>query len=131
MLEFDINGFDGNPHTPALTQGICGVLDLTNNDLNIGTYGWVISLEVGEHIPKEFEQRYLDNITKAAKFGVILSWAVVGQDGHGHVNCQNNDYIIAEMAKRGFTYSKIESEHLRKSATLSWFKNTLMVFIYG
>ena len=53
-----------------------------------------ISLEVGEHIPIEFEQIFIDNICNNTRKTIILSWAIEGQPGDGHVNCRNNDYII-------------------------------------
>lgn len=87
-----------------------------------------MSLEVGEHIPKEYEHILIDNICNAAEHGVILSWAIKGQGGAGHVNCQNNAYIIDVMRGKGFAYDTDASSTLRKNATLSWFKNTVMVF---
>lgn len=127
---FDAYGVDGNPNTPALTGGLCGVMDLTQTFYmwDLGDYDWAISLEVGEHIPKEYEQVFLDNIEQFANNGVILSWAVVGQGGLGHVNCQNNDYVIGQMALRGFAYDEQASQILRDAAQLPWFKSTLMVF---
>jgi 2-polyprenyl-3-methyl-5-hydroxy-6-metoxy-1,4-benzoquinol methylase len=48
--------FDGNPETTQVTQGLCKTLDLSIEfDLNT-KYDCVISLEVGEHIPKECEK---------------------------------------------------------------------------
>jgi hypothetical protein len=87
-----------------------------------------ISLEVGEHIPVEFEQVFIDNICKNTKNTVIFSWAVEGQPGDGHVNCRNNDYIISEMAKRGFVFDPSILE-IRKSFDINhWFYNTTMLF---
>src|SRR3990172_12853162 len=46
----ECDGYDGNPNAPAMTGGLCGVLDFTLPvRLNL-TYAWVLSLEVGEHI---------------------------------------------------------------------------------
>jgi tryptophanyl-tRNA synthetase len=60
---------------------------------------------------------------------LIISWAVEGQGGSGHVNCKNNDYIIAQVVDRGFKYNTEASDALRKSATnASWFSYTIMVF---
>ena len=88
-----------------------------------------MSLEVGEHIPAEFEDVFISNITKHVKKTLIISWAVEGQGGDGHVNCKNNDYIIAQIEERGFKYNKKASTELRKAATnASWFSYTLMVF---
>jgi hypothetical protein len=87
-----------------------------------------ISLEVGEHIPSEFEQIFIDNLCNNTKNTLILSWAVEGQIGDGHVNCRNNDYIIAEVEKRGFIFDDSILE-IRKSFDMNnWFYNTLMLF---
>ena len=125
---FQCEGFDGNPATPVLTNDTCKVLDLSKSHEFGKTYDWVMSLEVGEHIPKEYEHILIDNLCKSTEHGVILSWAIIGQGGAGHVNCQNNDYIIDVMGNKGFTYDSLASNEMRKNATLSWFKNTVMVF---
>lgn len=86
-----------------------------------------ISLEVGEHIPAEYEQVFLDNIANNSGKTVIFSWAVEGQEGHHHVNCKNNDYIILEMQKRGFSFDE-KILDIRKDESLLWFNNSLMLF---
>ena len=91
-------------------------------------YDWVISLELGEHIPKRFEKTFINNLITHAKNGIILSWAVKGQGGVGHVNCQNNDYVKARMKELGFVDDIRAEEFLRKRAWRPWFKNTIMVF---
>jgi len=124
--------FDGNPSTEKLTDGLCGVMDLSKAGADMGTQDFAMSLEVGEHIPKAHEQDFLNNVANAATRGVLLSWAIVGQGGTGHVNCQNNDYIMAEMKKRGFTYKEEESLKLREEGSVCgapWFKNTIMLFL--
>lgn len=120
-------GYDGNPHTASLTGGRCEVLDLAK-PIEIGNFDWVISLEVGEHIPQEFEQTFIDNVVRCARHGAIISWGVEGQGGYGHVNCRNNDYIKAEFLKRGFVPQEDVESALREFSKLDWFKDTIMVF---
>lgn len=86
-----------------------------------------ISLEVGEHIPKEFESIFIDNICNNTESTIVLSWAIPGQDGNGHINCQPNEYIISELELRGFEFSSDLLE-FRKDEDLLWFSNTLMLF---
>lgn len=88
-----------------------------------------ISLEVGEHIPKEHMKTYLDNITYFPEAYLITSWAVRGQDGFGHVNCLNNDEILPEFEKRGFVLMEKETEDARSviEDKAHWFRNTLFV----
>lgn len=124
---YDCQGFDGCPLTPEITDNVCKVADFADPQ-DLGVFDVVLSLEVGEHIPKEYEQIFIDNLVRASKKYIVISWGVVGQPGIGHVNCQNNDYVIAEIEKRGFIFDKKKSEQLRKKSTFPWFANTVMVY---
>ena len=87
-----------------------------------------MSLEVGEHLPKEHEDAFMENLHRHNVHGIVLSWATVGQGGTGHVNEQDNEYIKAKICGKGYT-SDVKAELvLRKSARLNFFQNTLMVF---
>jgi cyclopropane fatty-acyl-phospholipid synthase-like methyltransferase len=121
-------GFDGNPNTPELTNNLCKVLDLSKPQMFNRPFDWVMSLEVGEHLPQQFEDIFINNLHNNNKYGIVLSWAIKGQGGHGHFNEQNNDYIKNKITNLGY-YNDIESENiLREKSTLHWFKNTIMVF---
>jgi hypothetical protein len=96
-----------------------------------GQYDFTLCLEVGEHIPEKHEQTVIDNICKISNRDIVLSWAVPGQySASGHVNCRPNDYVINELAKRGFLLDNSMTKKLREASCFKWFKNTLMVF-YG
>jgi cyclopropane fatty-acyl-phospholipid synthase-like methyltransferase len=126
---YKVEAYDGNPSTETLSGGIGKVLDLSKPFYLGKKFDVVLSLEVGEHIPKEFEDQFIDNITKHAKKHLIISWAVVGQGGDGHVNCANNDYIIRQIVDRGFKHNGKDSQTIRDAATnASWFSYTIMVF---
>lgn len=88
----------------------------------------VFSLEVGEHIPNKWEDTYLDNLARNSAKYIIMSWAIDGQKGDGHVNCHPNHYIIGKMFERGFFFSTPVSRYLRSCASLFWLKHTIMVF---
>ncbi len=92
----------------------------------------VLCLEVGEHLLPSQEDVFLDNITRFCKGKMVLSWAVPGQKGYGHHNERPNEYIISQLAKRGFEFN---GEQTRLSARenyarneAQWLFNTLMVF---
>lgn len=90
----------------------------------------VLSLEVGEHIPAERADGYLDNLTR---FGgdVIMSWAIPGQPGIGHINCQTIEWVCSRMFDRGYELSRDKTAQLRASVNgchCTWFVNTLMYF---
>lgn len=129
MIEsgFDVDASDGNPNTYNITNGLSYTRDLTKND-ELSPRDVVLCLEVGEHIPKKYEQIVLDNIFNSSKNIVILSWAIKGQPGNGHVNCQDNDYIIKQAEQRQFFFDEVSSKNFRRSSSLKWFKNTIMVF---
>ena len=91
----------------------------------------ILCLEVGEHIPPQYESRFLDCLIRNALNKIVLSWAVPGQGGNGHVNERDNEYIISELEKRGAKYNREQSSSIREameSDDLWWFKNTIMVF---
>lgn len=121
-------GFDGNPNTPELTNNLCKVLDLSVPIKFDEPFDWVLSLEVGEHLPQRFEDTFIHNLHNNNKYGIVISWAVKGQGGHGHFNEQNNDYIKSKICELGY-FNDIKCENkLRRDSTLFWFKNTIMVF---
>ena len=135
----DCDCFDGNPDTPEITNNECKILDLSEEHdftspakkgSTVQPWEYVISLEVGEHIPKEFENVFIQNLHKNNSRGIILSWAHgVGWGGHGHVNCHSNEYIKDIFYTLGYDNDLIAENFLRKSVTDSkWFKQTTMVF---
>lgn len=121
-------GYDGNPNTPELTNNLCGILDLSKTILLENKFDWVMSLEVGEHIPKKYEDIFIENLHNNNKHGIILSWAVKGQGGHGHYNEQNNDYIKNKICNLGYINDIDNENFLRSNCSLPWFYKTIMVF---
>lgn len=123
-------GVDGNPNTPEISSGLCKAVDLSVEQ-NLGKFDWVLSLEVGEHIPVEFEKAFFNNLYNNSRYGVVLSWAVRNQAGDGHVNCLENWEVIDRMS--GFVLDVEATDYLRTKCaeypnTGWWFRNTLMVF---
>jgi hypothetical protein len=120
---------DGNPDTPTLTNGKGSILDISVPQ-QIHDYDGVLCLEVGEHLPKEKEQIFLNNITNIRAKIVVLSWAIPGQGGDGHLNEQPNFYVSDEMKKRGYSIDYAATNFLRMECTNCWwFKLSLMCFI--
>jgi len=121
-----LTGFEGH-QTDGVFNNI--VKQDLSTPLNLDQVDMVMSIEVGEHIPKEFEQTFIDNISNHAKEHIFLSWAIVGQGGLGHINCQNNDYIIKQFADRGWIHQEELSNQIRSTMPGSiWLKNTVMIF---
>jgi len=91
----------------------------------------IISFEVGEHIPFEKSKAYIDTL---CQFGgdVLMSWAIPGQAGIGHINCQSNLWVIEQMEARGYKLDEEKTGSIRSHLTrchCSWFQNTIMYFI--
>lgn len=91
-------------------------------------YDYVLSLEVGEHIPEEFEDVFINNIHRLNMKGVVISCGIEGQIGEGHVNCKNNDYIKRKFLNLGYKIDLQNEIYLRNLCTLKWLKESLMVF---
>ena len=121
-------GFEADPPKEKVFEHIIKQ-DLTI-PFEIVPKGNVISLEVAEHIPAQFMDIYLDNITNACNTYLIMSWAIRGQDGFGHVNCLDNNEVIPLLEKRGFKYLEKESMEARDviQDNAWWFRNTILIF---
>jgi hypothetical protein len=80
----------------------------------------VICTEVGEHVPPEFAQVFLDNVVKLARSTVVLSWAQPGRSGTGHVNCQEPKWVCEQLMQRGFAVDPTKSQKLQETAGRGW-----------
>jgi len=56
------DAYDGSPFSEEASEGKVQHMDLTVPQYGLPVYDWVLSLEVAEHIPAEFEAVYLDNL---------------------------------------------------------------------
>ena len=125
----EYTGVDGALNVERFTSGRVQWADLSSpTAFPEGQHDFVMSLEVGEHLPPRFESTFLANIDNNNVCGAALSWATVGQMGHGHVNCRDNDYVIAKMRAMGYEYDAQISNSGRESAEMEWFKSTFMFF---
>lgn len=124
---FGVDGSEFIVGTP-----FCSRVDLSEKDAlrHLGQFESVLCLEVGEHIPAAFESAFLDSLVGAASENavIVLSWAVVGQGGTGHVNERQNEYVIGEMGNRGCGFDSEATSHVRAACTLRWFQGSLMMF---
>ena len=126
----EVHGYEGTVGVKEL--GIYDdimFLDLTKKRFVDIDYDLVVCLEVGEHIPPEHEQVFLDNLAAFSSKHLVLSWAVPGQySASGHVNCQDPGYVIKQVCKRGFNWKQKQSQYLKDKAEFEWFKKAIMVF---
>jgi hypothetical protein len=108
-----VNGIDGATDVEKFTGGLIKRLDLTTPNLKTKIrrgYDWALFFEVGEHIPRKFEQVLIDNVCSIPRKGIIMSWGMPGQKGYRHVNCQSRNYVIRQFQARGFVKLNIDTE---------------------
>ena len=124
---FNIKGIDGIK-LPEHGENIY-IHDLTK-PISIDKKCTVISLEVGEHIPVQYEGTFISNLINNCNDTLVLSWAIEGQAGIGHINCKNNDYIINALSKYGFNLQSDITNDLRNviEDNCDYFRRTLMFF---
>ena len=124
-----VDGYEGTPNIASLgVYNNIMTLDFSKRRWVAIDYDFVLCLEVGEHIPKKYEQVFIDNVNEFTSKVLVLSWGIPGQGGTGHFNEQPNKYVISEFEKRGFKFDRKRSKILRDVSTKGWFKNTIMVF---
>ena len=122
------DAFDGAPYCEETTDNLVQHLDLSVPVYHLNLYDWIVSLEVAEHIPKTYEQIFIDNLTRHAKEGIILSWAAVGQVGHSHVNNQDLSYVREQLEKRGFKINHELSKSFKNASKLEWLKKNMYIY---
>jgi 2-polyprenyl-3-methyl-5-hydroxy-6-metoxy-1,4-benzoquinol methylase len=103
--------------------------DLTT-ELDLRAASNILCLEVWEHIPPQYEDVFVNNIINNLKGYLILSVAVEGQEGLGHVNCRSNEYVIDKLQSKGLKYNEHLTNEMRKEPEnyVAYFRETLMVF---
>ncbi len=113
-----VTGVDGSWGVEKLSKGLVKFGDLSlcltvGDGRMIPTIpDWIISFEVGEHIPPEHAAIFMDNLS-VAKEGILMSWALPGQKGFHHVNCQMIEWVACEMGKRGFSVDDVATMEAR------------------
>ena len=121
-------GYDGAGNVEAFTDGYVNFADLTMRWPTIQRSEWAISLEVGEHIHHEKEVVFVRNLHAANCRGIVLSWGVLDQPGHGHINCHSNDYLTRLMTELGYRLNTNLTSTIRTNAQHWWFQKSAMVF---
>lgn len=122
-------GYDGAINVEEYTHNYITWADFSLPFRHSTETDWTLCLEVGEHVAPEYENILIESIVASSKrCGIILSWGIPKQDGHGHVNLKTNNEIIQIFTAKGFIYDAEFSMNVRSNVTYSWFKNTFMRF---
>ena len=122
------DAYDGAPFAEETSEGKVMFLDLSVPQYGLPIYDWIISLEVAEHIPQEYEEIFLSNLVRHATIGIILSWAEPGQGGHFHVNNRPLEYVIGAMKRLGFDQDQKGSFLLQSHASFEWLASNAQVY---
>lgn len=114
-------GLDGIEGVKQLSGGWVEEVDLSYplDFETLPTGNTVISIEVGEHIPEHRACFFLDNLCQLSRQRLIVSWAVPGQRGSGHINCRPPEWVRDQVCERGFRVSS-RNELLREAAGRGW-----------
>jgi glycosyltransferase involved in cell wall biosynthesis len=112
-----IIGIDGsialrdNQHVKPHTKDILFV-DLERSPCVMGEkFDLVWSYEVAEHVANE--ENFLLTLTENARHWIVMTAAIPGQGGIGHVNCQTREHWISKLSERGFAYRGDLTEQFR------------------
>ncbi len=117
-----------SPDIHVVTHDLQRPLDLKRK------FDMVVSLEVGEHLPKESADVYCDSLVKHTGQWLVFSAAHVGQGGWHHVNCQNKDYWQGKLTSRGLELIPDITEQVAMDwkvfvpSGCSWAYQNLMIF---
>jgi SAM-dependent methyltransferase len=99
----DVTGVDG----PHIQKSYIAPEEFVVADLREGfpaferKFDLCLCLEVGEHLPAEMAEGFVDYLSKLATT-IIFSAAIPGQGGHGHINCQWQGFWVEKFRRRGF-----------------------------
>jgi len=123
-------GVEGSKSKASVFQNIINKDLSAPFDITKNYAGNVVSLEVGEHIPKDFQSVYVENLARHCTGFLIMSWATRNQPGLSHINCLDNYEVISAVEDAGFKYMPVDSIDARNNADEEtyWFKNTILIF---
>jgi len=120
--------FDGTHQAAELTGGVVQELNLVKEMQLWRAFDWVMCLEVGEHVPKQFSSALLQNLRRHARRGLVMSWSD-DWEGIGHVNCLSRDEFVAFVqAETGFVLDAQATEAVKAGCEIDYIARTIAVF---
>lgn len=92
--------------------------DVCEFNVTLPRHDWVMSLEVGEHLPLSCLMSYLSVLHRHARCGVVLSWANPLRGGGGcHINPRPLREVSCAMRLLGYEQTQGLTQALRKKAS--------------
>lgn len=137
-----VHGFDGNPHIEEQSKCILHEDSTTCKQIYIHKEikidhqtELVLFLNVGEYIPKEYENTVFKNICNITKKFLIISWqSNIDFSKQNHVvNSMPNDILEQKLEIHGFKKDIMATQRLKEASSMSINKRNVMLFkrIYG
>lgn len=124
---FQARGFDATEEIDEISGGRVTYADLSEDRCICPVASWGICVEVGEHIPEPSLGAFIANVAGATLDGLIISWAVPGQRGTGHVSCREPEWVAEQFAGHGLEVSGGETVRARQIAGGGWTKKLLIL----
>jgi SAM-dependent methyltransferase len=123
----DAIGIDGD----FTLERTCPIIlhDFTKGKIsNLAKKDFTWSIEFLEHFDEEYMDNYFDVINHT---NIVLCTASQNPTAHHHVNVKPLDYWISQFESRGFTYSEVDTEYIRKNNNMKreFITQTGMVFL--
>lgn len=97
------------------------------SEAHFGVYDWVMSLEVGEHIPPRCLTSYLHWLHASNRHGIVLSWSSDCSGGTCHISCRSDSEVITVFRFLNYEKDEVATKQLRAVATTSHLKRKLLV----
>ena len=103
--ELSCASYDGAGNVENTTQSFVQWIDLTR-PLALPRADWVVSLEVGEHVPNQFEPMLVRNLHSMNCRGLLLSWGRYNGRlrGHGDANYHYRSYLVDLFSQLGYRH---------------------------
>lgn len=103
--------------------------DLTKPIQFVKKFDLSISLEVAEHIDKDYEEIFILNLVNSSDV-VLFSAAIPNQGGTNHINCQWPDYWSSIFSRYSyFCYDILRPIFWNDSEIPWWYRQNIMLFI--
>ena len=107
--------FDGAGNVDSATGGFVRYAEFSL-PLSLPRAHWVLSIDTGEHVPREHEMMFIRNLHAHACVGVIISWASLAQGGSGHVNVHSTRYVQEGFEELGYALDEPLTQLLRNQS---------------
>lgn len=134
-LHCDIRGLElsenAKGHTPKeitnrITYGVDLAKEINIKSTKLAPFQASLCIEVAEHIDPEGSDTLIKNITSLTGEMCVFTAAPPGQEGSGHINCQEQWFWINLFRKYGFLESKRTLESFKKAP--DYVQKNLMIF---